>query len=85
MSISRRWRWPAPWRGAVSAGRYLVGDIEVSLRTHVGLAVAPWDGTDVPELVRRASLRASRAAARGFSHLLWDGDSGEMTAGDRRH
>ena len=68
--------------GAVSAGRYIVGDIEVSLRTHVGLAVAPWDGSDVPELVRRASLSASRAAARGFSHLLWDGDSGEMTAAD---
>jgi len=30
---------------AVSAGRYLVDGIEVSLRGHVGLALAPWDGS----------------------------------------
>lgn len=68
--------------GAVNAGRYLVGDIEISLRTHVGLAIAPWDGTEVPELVRRASLSASRAAAEGQAQLLWDGDFGAMTADD---
>jgi EAL domain-containing protein (putative c-di-GMP-specific phosphodiesterase class I) len=67
---------------AISAGRYLVGDIEVSLRTHVGLSLAPWDGTDVPELVRRASLSAGRAATQGHAHLLWDGDFGAMTADD---
>ena len=68
--------------GAVNAGRYLVGDIEISLRTHVGLAIAPWDGTEVPELVRRASLSASRAASKGQAQLLWDGDFGAMTADD---
>ena len=68
--------------GAVNAGRYLVGDIEVSLRSHVGLAIAPWDGGDVPELVRRASVSAGRAAATGKAHALWGGDFGAMTAGD---
>ncbi|MGA2519530.1 MAG: bifunctional diguanylate cyclase/phosphodiesterase [Acidimicrobiales bacterium] len=68
--------------GAVNAGRYLVGDIEVSLRSHVGLAVAPWDGVDVPELVRRASVSAGRAATQGKAHVLWGGDFGAMTAGD---
>ena len=43
---------------AVSAGRYLVDGIEVSLRGHTGLALAPWDGDEVTELVRRASLSA---------------------------
>lgn len=68
--------------GAVSAGRYLVGEIEVSLRAHVGLAIAPWDGTEVPELVRRASLSAGRAAVRGQAESFWDGDFGAMTASD---
>jgi EAL domain-containing protein (putative c-di-GMP-specific phosphodiesterase class I)/GGDEF domain-containing protein len=68
--------------GAVSAGRYLVGDIEVSLRAHVGLAIAPWDGTEVSELVRRASLSAGRAAVQGQAESLWDGDFGAMTAAD---
>jgi diguanylate cyclase len=68
--------------GAVNAGRYLVDDIEVSLRAHIGLAVAPWDGSEVPELVRRASLSAGRAASHGQVHFLWDGDFGAMTASD---
>jgi diguanylate cyclase len=68
--------------GAVSAGRYLVDGIEVSLRAHVGLAIAPWDGSEVPELVRRASLSAGRAATQGQVHFLWDGDFGAMTASD---
>jgi EAL domain-containing protein (putative c-di-GMP-specific phosphodiesterase class I)/GGDEF domain-containing protein len=68
--------------GAVSAGRYLVDGIEVSLRAHVGLAIAPWDGSEVPELVRRASLSAGRAATQGQVQFLWDGDFGAMTASD---
>lgn len=51
---------------AIAAGRYLVGEIEVSLRAHVGLSAAPWDGSDVAELVRRASLSARRAARCGL-------------------
>jgi EAL domain-containing protein (putative c-di-GMP-specific phosphodiesterase class I)/GGDEF domain-containing protein len=68
--------------GAVNAGRYLVDDIEVSLRAHVGLSIAPWDGSEVPELVRRASLSAGRAATQGQVQFLWDGDFGAMTASD---
>jgi EAL domain-containing protein (putative c-di-GMP-specific phosphodiesterase class I) len=67
---------------AVSAGRYLVGDIEVSLRAHVGLSTAPWDGTDVAELVRRASLSAQHASARGVPVLSWDENQGALTAED---
>jgi EAL domain-containing protein (putative c-di-GMP-specific phosphodiesterase class I)/GGDEF domain-containing protein len=68
--------------GAINAGRYLVDDIEVSLRAHIGLAIAPWDGSEIPELVRRASLSAGRAVAKGQVHILWDGDFGAMTASD---
>ncbi len=67
---------------AVSAGRYLVGAVEVSLRAHVGLSTAPGDGTDVAELVRRASLSARLAAGRGVAVLSWDGDQGALTGGD---
>ncbi len=67
---------------AVSAGRYLVGDIEVTLRAHVGLSLAPWDGTDVAELVRRASLSARHARARGVPVLSWDGNQEALTADD---
>jgi diguanylate cyclase len=69
-------------KSAVNAGRYLVGEIEVLLRTHVGLAVAPSDGTDVAELVRRASITARRASLTGQAHLVWEGNFGVMTADD---
>ena len=67
---------------AIGAGRYLVGDIEVSVRAHVGLSTAPWDGTDVAELVRRASLSAHHAASRGIPVLSWDGNQGALTPED---
>jgi EAL domain-containing protein (putative c-di-GMP-specific phosphodiesterase class I)/GGDEF domain-containing protein len=66
----------------IGAGRYLVGDVEVSLRAHVGLAVAPWDGQTAPELMRRASLVARHAASRGLQCALWDGESGALTPKD---
>jgi predicted signal transduction protein with EAL and GGDEF domain len=69
-------------RDAITAGRYLVDDIEVSLRANVGLAIAPWDGTDVPELIRRATLSARKAAAQGRAHVTWSGDEGVLTAND---
>jgi len=69
-------------REAITAGRYLVDDIEVSLRANVGLAVAPWDGDDVPELIRRATLSARKAAAQGRGHVTWSGDEGALTASD---
>ena len=67
---------------AVGAGRYLVGAIEVSLRAHAGLSTAPWDGTVVAELVRRASLSARHASERGIPVLAWDRDQGALTADD---
>jgi diguanylate cyclase len=67
---------------SIGAGRYLVGDVEVSLRAHVGLAVAPWDGATAPELMRRASLSARHAAARGQVCALWEGGGGALTPED---
>ena len=67
---------------SIQSGRYLIAGVEVSMRAHVGLAVAPWDGTSLAELVRRASLTAHRAAASGEDGALWDGDRGAMTAQD---
>lgn len=67
---------------AITAGRYLVDDIEVSLRANVGLAIAPRDGSDVPELIRRATLSARKAAAQGRAHVTWSGDEGALTAND---
>jgi EAL domain-containing protein (putative c-di-GMP-specific phosphodiesterase class I) len=67
---------------AINSGRYLVDRVEVSLRAHVGLVFAPWDGTDVAELVRRASLSARRAAASGSVSAVWDGDHGTLTGED---
>jgi EAL domain-containing protein (putative c-di-GMP-specific phosphodiesterase class I)/GGDEF domain-containing protein len=67
---------------AIAAGRYRVGDIEVSMQAHVGLAASPWDGTDVSEVVRRASLSGTRAAERGVSVVIWDESNGTLTAED---
>lgn len=55
---------------AIAAGRYLVGTVDVPVTAHVGLSAAPWEGTQVPELVRRASLNASYAEAKGVSVAL---------------
>ena len=67
---------------SIAAGRYLVDGIEVLLRAHIGLVFAPWDGTEVPELVRRSSLNARRAAHDGVTTSLWDGDHDAMTGED---
>ncbi len=67
---------------AVGSGRYLVGDVEISLRAHVGVALAPWDGMDVAELARRASAVARRAESNGKMFATWDGDQRTMTADD---
>jgi predicted signal transduction protein with EAL and GGDEF domain len=69
-------------REAITAGRYLVNDIEVALRANVGVAIGPWDGDDVPELIRRATLSARKAAAQGRASVTWTGDEGVLTAGD---
>jgi EAL domain-containing protein (putative c-di-GMP-specific phosphodiesterase class I)/GGDEF domain-containing protein len=67
---------------AIGTGRYLVGEIEVSLGAHVGLTAAPWGGGSVAELVRRASLSARRAADSGRRLAVWDGDHDTLTAAD---
>jgi diguanylate cyclase len=67
---------------AAITGRYEVRGLEVSLGAHVGLALCPWDGTDVAELIRRASISARRAAAHRLVSARWSGDEGVMTARD---
>ena len=67
---------------AVEGGRYLVNGLEVSLHAHVGSAVSPWDGTDVAELIRRASNSARAATAQRRAFATWRGDVGVMTADD---
>lgn len=66
----------------VAGGSYIVNGVEITLRTHVGIALAPWDGDDLTELIRRASLSARRAMAAGEPHRVWDGDQGALTADD---
>lgn len=69
-------------RRAIRGGRYLIGGVEVAVRPHVGLASAPHDGIDVPELVRRASLSARRAVAEGTLEVWWDGERDALTPDD---
>jgi EAL domain-containing protein (putative c-di-GMP-specific phosphodiesterase class I) len=64
------------------SARYLVDRVEVVLRAHVGLVFAPWDGTEVAELVRRSSLSARRAAATGQAVGVWVGDRDALTVED---
>ena len=67
---------------AISAGRYVVDGVELSLRAHVGLVFAPWDGSEVAEFVRRASLSARRAAASGQVAAVWNGEHDTLTGED---
>ena len=67
---------------AIRSGRYLADGVEVALRAHIGLAVAPWDGTEVEELIRKASLSAPAALNNGTGTALWNGNTGALTAED---
>lgn len=67
---------------AISAGRYVVGPVEVLLRPHVGMAISPWDGGDLAELVRRTSLAARQAATTGTAQVVWGHPEGTLTAED---
>ncbi len=67
---------------AIAAGRYRVDGVEVALRAHAGISIAPWDGTDAPELLRRASLSAKRAVADGATSVMWLADDRTLTADD---
>jgi EAL domain-containing protein (putative c-di-GMP-specific phosphodiesterase class I)/GGDEF domain-containing protein len=86
-------RVPAPVRAAglafgqmlarsISAGRYVVGPAEVLLRPHVGIAISPWDGGTLAELVRRTSLAARQAASAGTAQVVWGHPEGTLTAED---
>jgi diguanylate cyclase len=67
---------------AVSAGRYAVDGVEVALRTHAGILIAPWDGDDARELLRRASLSAKHALADGATSVSWLAEGRTLTADD---
>jgi EAL domain-containing protein (putative c-di-GMP-specific phosphodiesterase class I)/GGDEF domain-containing protein len=67
---------------AISAGRYLVGEIEVTMQAHVGLAESPKDGDRLADLIRRASLSAREAVRLGVPSCAWDGDRDAMTVED---
>ena len=67
---------------AVAAGRYVVGRVEVSLRAHVGLVFAPWDGNNLAELLRRGSLAARQASTSGRPVKVWEHAEGTFTADD---
>ncbi|MEZ5259756.1 MAG: EAL domain-containing protein, partial [Ilumatobacteraceae bacterium] len=66
----------------IGAGRYVVSGIEVSLRAHVGLAIAPDDAVEITELLRLASLSARQAIDAGVRSARWDGKSPALTAKD---
>jgi EAL domain-containing protein (putative c-di-GMP-specific phosphodiesterase class I)/GGDEF domain-containing protein len=67
---------------AINAGRYFVDGVEVSLHAHAGLSVAPWDGDELPELFRRASLSAREAVAEGTTDAVWHANTGTLTGED---
>ena len=67
---------------ALGASRYLVGGIELAIRSHTGVAFAPWDGGDLATLIRKGSLSARRAMAENQTVHVWDGDEGSLTAED---
>jgi EAL domain-containing protein (putative c-di-GMP-specific phosphodiesterase class I)/GGDEF domain-containing protein len=67
---------------AIATGRYLVGDLEVAMRPHLGLAMSPDDGVRLADLIRRASLSARRATELGVPSCAWDGDRDAMTSDD---
>jgi EAL domain-containing protein (putative c-di-GMP-specific phosphodiesterase class I)/GGDEF domain-containing protein len=66
----------------IGAGHYLVDAVEVTLAAHVGVAIAPWDGADLAEVIRRASLSARRVNAGNRAYRIWDADHGYLTSDD---
>jgi EAL domain-containing protein (putative c-di-GMP-specific phosphodiesterase class I)/GGDEF domain-containing protein len=67
---------------AIEAGRYAVDGVEVALRIHAGISIAPWDGVDARELLRRASLSSKQAVAEGATFVVWLADNRTLTADD---
>lgn len=67
---------------AIGVGRYLVGDIEVALATHVGIAIAKPLEIEAGELVRQSALAARSARGRGQVSAAWDGRTTTLTVED---
>jgi len=67
---------------AIGSGRYLVGEIEVTLSTHIGIAIAANAEDDAGEILRQSSLAAASATASGRLHDRWDGRSTNLNAED---
>lgn len=67
---------------AVGSGRYLVGEIEVMLSAHIGIAVATRADDDAGETLRQSSLAAGSATTNGRLHERWDGRTTHLTADD---
>jgi len=56
--------------------------VEVALRAYAGASIAPWDGIDSRELLRRASLSAEQALAEAVPFVMWIANSRTLTAED---
>jgi len=67
---------------AVTHRRYQIGDIELSVRPHVGTSQAPDGGGQLPDLLRRSARAARRATALGLPWSSWSGERDAMTAED---
>jgi EAL domain-containing protein (putative c-di-GMP-specific phosphodiesterase class I)/acetyl esterase/lipase/GGDEF domain-containing protein len=69
---------------AIGTGRYLVGEIEVSLSTHIGIAVASSDVDAVSpvEVLRHSTLASRRARDAGTLWAQWSGESTTLTLED---
>ena len=67
---------------SVEAGRYTVDGVEVALRAHAGASIAPWDGIDARELLRRASLSAEQAVADAVPFVMWIARTRTLTPKD---
>ena len=75
---------------AIGTGRYLVGDVEVALNTHIGLSVATAHSEDgsgddelvAGELLRQSALAARSARDRGLLYADWSGESTTLTLED---
>jgi predicted signal transduction protein with EAL and GGDEF domain len=67
---------------SIDHGRYLVGGIEVAVKAHIGLAIGPWHGGELAEMVRRASLSAVKGAAIGADRVIWHVGHHTLTSED---
>ena len=69
---------------ALGSGRYLVGDVEISLLAHIGVVVSDptGDARSAAELLRCSSLAARSACDEGVALATWNGDLNRLTADD---